>query len=96
MNKDQIFKNEDLEIRIYNWVLAQQEAELAVSTIDVVDTALLIEREFCNGYYCKLHDWVYQFMKRRNLAVRTRTHKIQITNAAMQDVKDVENLNLLE
>ena len=81
-------QNKDLEIQVYKWVLAQREAELAVSAIDVIGKATSVDSEFRNADFCKLHDWVYQFMKRRNVAIRTRTRKSQVTNAAMQDVKE--------
>ena len=88
LHKDPKLINEDLEIQVYNWALPQREAELAGFTIDVIDQALSIDSEFRNGDLCKLHDWVYEFMKRRYLAICNRTRKSQITNAAMQDVKE--------
>ena len=60
---------------------------LAVSTLNVIDKARQIDASFRNGYQKKLVYWVYDFMKRRHLSVRTRTPKIQITDATMQSVK---------
>ena len=67
--------------------MAQRNAELAVSTIDIIDKAMSIDANFRSGDQGKLMHWVYEFIKRRRLSVRTRTHKSQITDAAMQSVK---------
>ena len=59
-------------------MLSQREAELAVSTQDFVEKALSIEPTFRNGDAGKRKNWVYDFLKRRNLSIRTRTSKSQI------------------
>ena len=72
---------------MYQWVIDQRKAELAVSMQDNVDNALSIDSTFRNGDVGKLNNWVYDFMMRRHLGVRTRTCKSQITESAMPSVK---------
>ena len=67
--------------------MAQPNAELAVSTIESTDKAMSIDANFRGGDQGNWMHWVYEFMKRRRLSVRTRTRKGQITDAAMQSVK---------
>ena len=72
-------ENKELEENIYLWVSFQREAELAVSTQNIVDKAVSIVPMFHNNNAGKLKNWVYDFLKDRNLSMRTRTHKSQIT-----------------
>ncbi len=58
-----------------------------VSTQDIVDKALSIDSKLRNGDFDKLKNWDYDFMNRRHLSVRTRTRRSQITESAMQSVK---------
>ncbi len=76
-------------------MIAQRDAELAVSTLDIVDKAMSIDANFRDGNQVRLMGWVYDFMKRRRLCVRTRTRKSQITNAAMQSVKRDYNRRIM-
>ena len=54
---------------------------------DIGDKALSIDSTFRNGDATKLQNWVYEFLKRRNLSIRTHARKIQITESAMQSMK---------
>ena len=60
---------------------------MAVSTLDMIDKAVSLLPNFKGDEMKRLY-WVYDFIKRRNLRVRTRTRTVQIQNAAMQPVKD--------
>ena len=55
--------------------MAQRNAELGLSTIDIIDRAMSIDGNFRCGDQGKLMHWEYEFMKRRGLSVRTRTRK---------------------
>ena len=68
-------------------MIDRRKAELAVSTQEMVDKALSIDSKFRNGDVGKLKNYLYDSMKLRHLSVRTRTCKIQITESAMQSVK---------
>ena len=85
----------DLEEEVYTWIIAQRNAELAVSTLNIIDKAMTIDANFRNGNRVRLMGWVYDFMKRRRLSVRVRTRKSQITNAAMQSVKQDYNRRVM-
>ncbi len=87
INKETKLENAELEQTVYTWILKQREAELAVSTRNSVDKAKSIDPIFRDGNQNKLMSWVYDFRKRGNLSVRTRTHKNQLTAAAMQSIK---------
>ena len=80
-------ENKELGENIYLWMLCQWESELAVSTQNIVDKALSLEPMFHNDDAGKLKNWVYDFLKRRNLSMRTRIHKSQITESAIQSGK---------
>ena len=77
----------ELENIIYSWILEQREEEMPVSTADIIDRAVYLQPDFKHGDEKKRIYWVYEFLKRRHLSVRTRTRVSQITNAAMQPVK---------
>ena len=79
---------EDLEESVYEWIMEQRADELAVSTTDVIEKAVALLPNFKGNNENRRIYWVYDFLKRRNLSVRTRTRVSQITNAAMQPVKD--------
>ena len=79
--------NPNLENMVFDWIMEQRKAELAVSTGDVIDKAVSIDPEFMEGDEKKRIYWVYRFMLRKHLAVRTRTHVSQDTAAAMLPVK---------
>ena len=87
LNKGKKSNNQELENEVYSWILSQREEELAVSAHGITDKALSIESQFHEGNRKKLTYWVYEYMKRRNLSIRTRTRKSQVTDAAMQQVK---------
>ena len=77
----------ELETQLYDWVTEQREAELAVSTLEIIDKALSINPQFKNGNAITLQNWVYRFMKRHSLSVRSRTRVSQVTQSAMQSVR---------
>ena len=56
-------------------------------TIEIIDKSLSIDENFRGGDQGNLMYWVYEFIKRRRLSVRTRTYESRITDAAMQLVK---------
>ena len=60
---------------------------MAVPIQDIVYEALSIDSNFRNFDASKLKNRVYEFLKRRNLCIRTRTRRSQITESAMQSVK---------
>ena len=80
-------QEQEVESQIYSWIICQLDAELAVSTTDIIDKALSINPLFKSGNHVTLTGWVYRFMVRNNLSVRTRTRVSQITDAAMQSVR---------
>ena len=67
--------------------MSQRNPELAVSTIDLIYIAMSIEGNFRGGDRRKLMHWVYEFMKRRGLSVRTRTRESQTSDVEIQSVK---------
>ena len=67
--------------------MEEREKEKAISTSDIIDRAVFLCPDFKNGDEKKRIYWVYEFLHRWNLSVRTRTRVSQITNAAMQPVK---------
>ena len=80
-------KNTELERTIYEWVLKQRKAELALITSDIIDKALSLDPQFKYGNQVTLGHWVYRFLKRHQPSVRTRTRVSQITNFAMKCVR---------
>ena len=77
----------ELDAQLYDWVTEQRRAELAVSTLEIIDKALSIDPQFKNGNSTTLQNWVYRFMKRHSLSVRTRTRVSQVISTAMQSVR---------
>ncbi len=60
---------------------AQRDDEYAVSTSDIIDRAVSIALTFYDGDEKKLFYWVYRFMRRMNVSVRTRTRVSQVLAA---------------
>ena len=85
----------NIEEAVYTWIIAQHNAEQAVYTLDIIDEAMPIDANFRDGNRVRLMQWVHDFMKRRRLCVRVRTRKAQITNAAMQSVKQDYNQRIM-
>ena len=54
-----------------------------------------IDENFRDGNRVRLMRWVHDFMKRIRLCVRVRTRKSQITDAAMQSVKQDYNRRIM-
>ena len=74
---------------VFHWTIELRQPELAVSTLYVIDKAVSSLPKFKEGNAEKPLYWVYNFMKHRNLSVRTRTRTSQILDSAMQPVRDV-------
>ena len=79
--------HEELESEVYHWVKIQREAEIAVSTTDIIDKALSINPQFEEANNVTLTRWVNRFMARHSLSVGTRTRVSQVTAAAMQPIR---------
>ena len=62
-----------LEDELYEWVIDQRASELCVTTQYIVDKAISICPTFKNGDNKKQRYWVYEFINRRGLSIRTRT-----------------------
>ena len=77
----------EIETQLYDQVTEQLRAELAVSTLEIIDKALSIDPQFKNGSSPTLQNWVYRFTKRHSLSVRTRTRVSQVTSTALQSVR---------
>ena len=86
----------NIEQAVYTWIIAQRNAELAVSTLDIINNAMSIDANFRDGNRVRLIRWVHDFTKRRRLCVRVRTHNSQITNEAMQSVKQDYNRRIMK
>ena len=80
-------QNEELELSLYNWVLAECREENSVSKSDIVDKALSLNPDIKSANQITVTNWVYRFIKRRGFSLRTRTRVSQITNAVMQPVR---------
>ena len=72
----------ELETQLYDRIAEQRRAELAASTLEIIDKALCIDPQFKNGNSATLQNWVYRFMKIHSLSVRTRTRASQVTSTA--------------
>ena len=72
---------------MYDWVMENRFAEHSISTTDIIDKAVSLDPNFKNGNEITLRNWVYQFLKRNNLAIRTRTRVSQIKAAEMEPVR---------
>ena len=64
-----------------------KEVELAVSVDDIIDEAVSIDAEFKDGDEKKRTNWVYKFMARKHLAVRTTNPVSQNAAAAKVPVR---------
>ena len=80
-------QNEELELSLYNRVLAERGEENLVSTSDIIDKALSLNPDFESANQITLTNRVYRFIKRRGFSIRTRTRVSQITDAAVQPVR---------
>ncbi len=80
-------ENHDLEALVFDWVVKERRAKLAVFTTDFIDKAVSIYSESKNRDEKQRLHWVYKFMARYKLSVRTRTRVSQISADAMQPVK---------
>ena len=77
----------ELETQLYDLGTDQRRAELAVSTLEIIDKALSIDPQFKNGNTAKLQNWIYRSMKRHSFSVRTRTRVSRVPSTAMQFVR---------
>ena len=87
LHKGKDAENPELETALYEWILAQPEDEIFISTQDIVDKAVSIFPIFKDNDSKKLKHWEYEFMCRKNLTVRTRTRVAQVLDREMQSFK---------
>ena len=76
-----------LEDELYDRVKDQRASELCVTTQDIIDKAISICPTSKNGDSKKQHYWVYQFINRRELSIRTSNSVVQVLNTEMQSVR---------
>lgn len=79
--------NRDFEQLIYDWIVKQRNAELAVSTSAIIAKALSMDGSFKDGCEKKLRYWVYPFLSRWNLSCRMATRTGQRLNGHLLSVR---------
>ncbi len=79
--------NKAVEDQVYDWVLAQRTIGNCVTTKNIADYAVSISSSFKDGVESKISRWVYDFLQRHNLCIRTRTRIAQVTDSVMLAVK---------
>ena len=80
-------KNSTLEENVLNWVLETRAQDTCVTTTDIICKATSLCPEFMQADTKKLHSWVYRFMTRHNLSVRTATRIGQKLASDMEAVQ---------
>ena len=76
-----------LEQAVLNWVLETRANDTCVATEDIICKATALDPRFKNGNVAKMHSWVYKFMHRCNLSVRSATRIGQKSASNMEAVK---------
>ena len=80
-------EDENLERILYEWIMQQREAEVAVSTTNVMAKARSIDPNFKDGDDTKLRYWVYPFLQRWELTLRVATRKGQKLSGHLLSVR---------
>ena len=80
-------ENPNLAESSYDWVMENRFSDLSTSTTDIIDKAVSLDPNFKNGNEITLRNLVYQFLKRNNLAICTRTRISQIKAAEMEPLR---------
>ena len=80
-------ENPHLEESFYDWVMERRFSEHSIFTTDIIEKAVSLAPNSKNGNETTLQNWVYQFFKRKNLVIRTRTRISQIKAAEMEPVR---------
>ncbi len=62
------------EAQLLNWVMAQRENTLAVYTQSIICRALAVQPDFKKRDPIELENWVFEFMRRNTLVVRSSAH----------------------
>lgn len=82
----------NLEKRLTNWIMTQREGGIAVSTKMIMHQGQVISDEMMKNKeteetadFRATHSWCFRFMKRNNLAMRTRTKLAQKMPNAYED-----------
>ena len=63
----------NLEDYLNHWVMENRFVEHSISRTDTIDKAISLDPNFRNSNKITLQNWVFQFLKRNNMAIRTRT-----------------------
>lgn len=66
-------QNPNVEQVVYDWIMAQRESEVAVSTTNIIAKACSLDPMFKDGCQKKLRHWVYPFLNRWKLSIRIST-----------------------
>lgn len=80
-------ENESLEMDVFDWILAQRQAEISVSTAGIIAKALSLDSNFKGKEDNTLRSWVYRFLARWNLSCRMTTHVGQKLHGHLIEVK---------
>ena len=87
LHKGRQCESEDLELSWYTWIMEQRKDEMVISTMGIIDKAVSLNPTFKGGDETKLLHCDYEFLKRRNLSVRTHTRMSLETSANRLPVK---------
>ncbi len=80
-------ENEKIEDQLHEWMMIQRRKQNVVSMKEIIEKALSINPQFKQGESSKLTPWVYQFLSRKNLSVRTKTRSSQVLDAVMKPAR---------
>lgn len=83
-----LVENVALEKDVFDWIVHQREAEIAVSTTSIISKALSLDSNFKDHDQKKLQHWVYPFMARWKLTCRMATRVGQKLNGHLLSVRE--------
>ena len=87
VHKGRPIEREDVESAVYEWIIKQRDAEVAVTTGNVIAKARSIDANFKNGDDSRLWRWVYPFLERWQLSLRVATRKGQKLSGHLMTVR---------
>ncbi len=74
----------DLEETLHDLFMENRCAEYSISAPNIIDKAISLDPNFKYANEITLRNCVYQFMKRRNLVIRTRNRVSQMRSTATE------------